>query len=36
VNIRANGRLIGEGELVEIEGRIGVCVLRLGAEVQAP
>ncbi|VTU22817.1 Yop proteins translocation protein Q [Variovorax sp. PBL-H6] len=36
VNIRANGRLIGEGELVDIEGRIGVCVLRLGAEVQAP
>ena len=36
VNIRANGKLIGEGELVDIEGRIGVCVLRLGAEVQAP
>ncbi|MDR6536941.1 type III secretion system cytoplasmic ring protein SctQ [Variovorax soli] len=36
VNIRANGRLVGEGELVDIEGRIGVCVLRLGAEVPAP
>lgn len=36
VNIRANGRLVGEGELVDIEGRIGVCVLRLGTDVQAP
>lgn len=29
VCIRANGQLIGEGELVEIDGRIGVTVLRL-------
>ncbi|GAA4348404.1 SctQ family type III secretion system cytoplasmic ring protein BscQ [Variovorax defluvii] len=36
VNIRVNGKLMGEGELVDIEGRIGVCILRLGAEVQAP
>ncbi|HVZ45038.1 MAG TPA: type III secretion system cytoplasmic ring protein SctQ [Ramlibacter sp.] len=34
VSIRANGRLIGEGELVDIEGRVGVSVLNfnLGAE----
>jgi type III secretion protein Q len=32
VSIRANGRLVGEGELVDIEGRIGVSVLRLGPQ----
>lgn len=32
VSIRANGRLIGEGELVDIEGRIGVSVLRFKLE----
>lgn len=32
VSIRANGRLIGEGELVDIEGRIGVSVLRFQLE----
>lgn len=32
VSIRANGRLIGEGELVDIEGRIGVSVLRFRLE----
>lgn len=32
VSIRANGRLVGEGELVDIEGRIGVSVLRLKLE----
>lgn len=31
VTIRANGRVLGEGELVDIEGRIGVAVLRLSA-----
>jgi type III secretion protein Q len=35
VNIRANGRVIGEGELVEIEGRVGVSVLRLGTSPAA-
>jgi type III secretion protein Q len=34
VNIRANGRLVGEGELVDIEGRVGVSVLRLKLEGQ--
>ncbi len=29
VNIRANGALIGYGELVEVDGRIGVCVAEL-------
>lgn len=29
VCIRANGRAIGEGELVDIEGRIGVSIVRL-------
>lgn len=32
VNIRANGRLVGEGELVDIEGRLGVSVLRFKLE----
>ncbi|WP_395687942.1 type III secretion system cytoplasmic ring protein SctQ [Caenimonas koreensis] len=32
VSIRANGRLIGEGELVDIEGRVGVSVLRFSIE----
>lgn len=32
VSIRANGRLIGEGELVDIEGRVGVSVLRFKLE----
>jgi type III secretion protein Q len=31
VSIRANGQLIGEGELVDIEGRIGVSIVRLRA-----
>jgi type III secretion protein Q len=35
VTIRANGRPIGEGELVDIEGRVGVSVLRLGTEAAA-
>ena len=30
VSIRANGALIGVGELVEIEGRVGVTILTLG------
>lgn len=34
VSIRANGRLVGEGELVDIEGRVGVSVLRLKLEGQ--
>jgi type III secretion protein Q len=34
VSIRANGRLIGDGELVEIEGRVGVSVLRFSLEAQ--
>lgn len=29
VTIRANGRLVGEGELVDLDGQIGVAVLRL-------
>ncbi|MDK2123500.1 type III secretion system cytoplasmic ring protein SctQ [Parachitinimonas caeni] len=29
VTIRANGRPVGEGELVEVDGRVGVAVLRL-------
>ncbi len=33
VNIRANGTLIGLGELVEIDGRLGVSVAML-AEAQ--
>lgn len=32
VSIRANGRLVGEGELVDIEGRLGVSVLRFRSE----
>ena len=32
VTIRANGRVVGDGELVDIEGRVGVSVLSLGAE----
>jgi type III secretion protein Q len=32
VTIRANGRPVGEGELVDIEGRVGVSVLRLGSQ----
>jgi type III secretion protein Q len=34
VSIRANGRLIGDGELVDIEGRVGVSVLRFSLETQ--
>lgn len=34
VSIRANGRLVGEGELVDIEGRLGVAVLRFHPEGQ--
>jgi type III secretion protein Q len=34
VSIRANGRLIGDGELVDIEGRVGVSVLRFSLEAQ--
>lgn len=30
VLIRANGKLVGEGELVDVEGRVGVALLRLG------
>ena len=30
VRIRANGALVGVGELVEIDGRLGVAVLRIG------
>lgn len=33
VTIRANGRAIGEGELVDIDGLTGVCVLRLNAGI---
>ena len=29
VIIRANGRAIGEGEVVDVDGRIGVAILRL-------
>lgn len=32
VSIRANGRLIGDGELVDIEGRVGVSVLHFNLE----
>lgn len=31
VNLRANGRLIGTGELVEIDGRLGVSIATLAA-----
>ncbi|MES3002889.1 MAG: type III secretion system cytoplasmic ring protein SctQ [Pseudomonadota bacterium] len=31
VSVRANGHLVGEGELVDIEGRIGVSIVRLRA-----
>lgn len=31
VRIRANGALVGVGELVEIDGRLGVAVLRIGS-----
>lgn len=34
VSIRANGRLIGEGELVDIEGRVGVSVLRFSLDAE--
>jgi type III secretion protein Q len=34
VSIRANGRLIGDGELVDIEGRVGVSVLHFNLEAQ--
>ncbi|RYX93968.1 MAG: YscQ/HrcQ family type III secretion apparatus protein [Comamonadaceae bacterium] len=34
VSIRANGRLIGEGELVDIEGRVGVSVLRFTLDAE--
>ncbi|MFC4160044.1 type III secretion system cytoplasmic ring protein SctQ [Chitinimonas lacunae] len=33
VVIRANGRQVGEGELVEIDGRIGVAVLRVAPQL---
>lgn len=38
VRIRANGALIGEGELVEIDGHLGVCVgqLFVGSAKSAP
>lgn len=29
VSLRVNGRLVGTGELVEIDGRLGVCVSAL-------
>lgn len=29
VNIRANGKLIGEGELVDVDGQMAVCILNL-------
>lgn len=35
VCIRANGRPIGEGELVDIEGRIGVSIVRLSGPAAA-
>jgi len=31
VSIRAQGQLIGEGELVEIDGTLGVAITMLGA-----
>jgi type III secretion protein Q len=34
VSIRANGRLIGDGELVDIEGRVGVSVLNFNLQAQ--
>jgi type III secretion protein Q len=34
VSIRANGRLIGDGELVDIEGRVGVSVLHFNLEAK--
>lgn len=34
VSIRANGRLIGDGELVDIEGRVGVSVLHFNLDAQ--
>ncbi|WP_048439644.1 type III secretion system cytoplasmic ring protein SctQ [Caenimonas sp. SL110] len=34
VSIRANGRLIGNGELVDIEGRVGVSVLNFSLEAK--
>ena len=34
VTIRANGRLIGDGELVDIEGRVGVSVLQFNLTAQ--
>ncbi|MFC7206480.1 type III secretion system cytoplasmic ring protein SctQ [Comamonas endophytica] len=36
VRIRANGALIGEGELVEIDGQLGVSISRLFAPKPAP
>jgi type III secretion protein Q len=30
VRVRANGALVGEGELVEVDGRLGVALTRLG------
>lgn len=35
VQIRANGTRIGEGELVEIDGRIGVAISRLATKAMA-
>jgi type III secretion protein Q len=29
VNIRANGKLIGEGELVDVDGQMAVSILNL-------
>ncbi len=31
VRVRANGALVGQGELVEIDGRLGVALTRIGA-----
>lgn len=36
VRIRANGALIGEGELIEIDGHLGVCVRQLFAAAANP
>lgn len=36
VRIRANGALIGEGELVEIDGQLGICVSQLFAATPKP
>ena len=36
VRVRANGVLIGEGELVQIDGQLGVSLSRLWADGGAP